>query len=325
MMHHETDRCQPVFIAGCGRSGTSLLRTLIDAHPDVYIPSESLFIPDYLRHGDRLPRRLLRFLLFHEPQLRCWYEGPPELGSNTAVTIEQAHRIMAGRRGASLWGQKTPRFVRCRELLDACLGPLRWILLYRDPRGVCASMRLSGQHTHSVSRACTRWQRDNREIVELVSDPARCPDNVLLVKYEELIQRYEDTLARVFRFLGLPPVSIDQLVENARPVFFPGSGFEINTVRDGVLPDPRRIEDWQSVLRPAEIAYIESACALEMEVLGYPRLASGTNGGFALADALRKLQDVRVIYRYLRYWPTYPLYTLLRKAVLAGFGGLRAA
>ena len=108
-------------------------------------------------------------------------------------------------------------------------------------------------------------------------------------------------------------------------MFFPGSGFEINTVRDGVLPDPRRIDDWQSVLRPAEIAYIERTCAREMEVLGYLPLASGTTAGFALADALRKLQDVRVVYRYLRHWPTYPLYTFLRKAILTAFGGPRAA
>ena len=293
----------------------------MDAHPDVYIPSESLFIVDYLRAGDRLPHWILRPLLFHEPQLRCWYEGPPELDSSVADTLAAVHRRMAERSGARVWGQKTPRFVRSRSLIDGAFGGCRWILVYRDPRAVCASMRRSGQHTHSVSRACARWKHDNRDIVEFVSGSEPCPDNVHLVKYEELIRHFDDTLARLLHFLDLAPVPAEQLIENAEPVFFPGSGFEINTIRDGVMPDADRIDDWKSILSPREVAWIERTCEREMEILDYPRSGPGAGALPVVSDSLRKLQDTGIVWRYLRHWPSYPFYTICRKLILLAFGG----
>ena len=309
----------PIFIAGCGRSGTSLLRTLVDAHPDVYIPSESLFMADYLQRGDRLPAWVLRPLLFHEPQLRCWYDGPARLQPTVAATLAAVHQYMADAAGASIWGQKTPRFVRYRRLIDAAFDGCRWLLVYRDPRAVCASMRRSGQHTNSVSRGTARWKNDNRALVEFVRDPGTRPANVHLVRYEDLITDFDEQLTGIFRFLGLTRVPTAQLMDNARPVFFSRSRFENNTIRNGVLPDTGRIDDWKSILTPAEIAYIEAACAPEMASLGYAASAPTTQGGLSTRDTIQKLRDIEIVYRYLRYWPSYPFYTLLRKVILLAF------
>ena len=310
---------RPVFIAGCGRSGTSLLRTLIDGHPDVYIPSESLFIPDYLLDGDRLPPGLLSALLFHEPQLLCWYDGPTELRGDVARTIATIHDHMASRNGASTWGQKTPRFVRHRDLIDHALGPCNWLLVYRDPRAVCASMRRSGQHSSSVSRACSRWKRDNQEIVRLVESPTRCLENIHLVRYETLVSNPEASLARILEFLQLRQVALDELLKNTRPVFFSRSRFENNTIPNGVLPDPSRISDWQSVLSPSEVSYIESTCLHEMEVLGYSTVMQTPGRGIPATDAIERVRDIRIVLRYLAKWPTYPLYTGIRKLVLGAY------
>jgi len=309
---------RPVLIAGCGRSGTSLLRTLLDAHPEVYIPSESLFIPDYLRDGDGVPRPLLKTLLFNEPQLRCWYTGPAELLESTAGTIAAAHERMARLHGAGTWGQKTPRFVRHRELIDQHLGPCRWLLIFRDPRAVCASMRKSHQHTHSVRNACARWKRDNQDIVNFIKRPDAKPHNVHLVRYESLVEEPEHVLSGIFGFLELPLVPLQELVQSARPIFFPGSRFEINTIRDSVLPDTERISDWRSNLPPQDISYIENACSEEMEVLGYARTEISSPSS-ALTDGVEKLRDVKIVFRYLSNWPLYPIYTAVRKLVLLAF------
>lgn len=310
---------RPVFIAGCGRSGTSLLRTLLDAHPDVYIPSESLFIPDYLRDGDRLPEPLLKALLFNEPQLRCWYKGPAEIVGDAAGTIVAVHERMARLDGAAIWGQKTPRFVRYRRLIDQCIGPCSWLLIFRDPRAVCASMRRSGQHTHSVRNACARWKRDNRDIVHFIDQPDARPDNVHLVRYETLVREPESTLSRILESLRLPWVPLDDLVQQSRPVFFPGSRFRNNTIRDGVLPDPARINDWQSVLSSAEVSYVERACMSEMDSLGYAHAQPPVSSSIAVTDAFEKLRDLGIVFRYLWYWPLYPVYTAVRKLVLFAF------
>lgn len=309
--------CGPLFIAGCGRSGTSLLRTMVDAHPDVYIPSESLFLVDYLRLGDCRPGSFLRWLLHHEPQLLCWYKGPRVVEDTVARTVCVLHEKMSATVGARVWGQKTPRFVRYRPLFEQAFPDARWILVYRDPRAVVASMRRSGQHTNSVIRGCGRWKRDNQEIVSFIEHPEACPENVLLVKYEELICRFEETMNHILRFLQLPTVPVENLLQQAKPVFFSKSGFEINTVRNGVKPDPQRINDWQTILRDDEIAAIEGLCSREMAVLGYDPIATGVHGfGFFWRDLADRVSDARIIYRYIRYWPSYLFYTLMRKAVL---------
>lgn len=310
----------PIFVAGCGRSGTSLLRTLLDAHPDIYIPSESLFLVDYLKVAGRLPTSIFRALFRNEPQLRCWYDEPLPIEPSVSRTIRRIHEAMASRSGARIWGQKTPRFVRYQGLFQDAFPDCRWILVYRDPRAVCASMRASAQHTYSISRACKRWLHDNKDVVAYTHTPASRPDNVLIVKYEELVSTPEYTLQRIFRFLDVRPVDVDSLVDSARPVFFSRSAFAINTVRHGVIPDPSRIHDWINILPSYDVRFIERTCREEMRILGYIETTSGRVGrSFVVYNLIYKALDIRIIFRYMMYWPIYPLYTLVRKIVLFPF------
>jgi hypothetical protein len=41
----------PIFIVGCPRSGTKLIHDLLRSHPNITIPHESQFIPDYRLYG----------------------------------------------------------------------------------------------------------------------------------------------------------------------------------------------------------------------------------------------------------------------------------
>lgn len=307
----------PIFVAGCGRSGTSFVRTLLDAHPDVYIPSETLCLVDYLQAWDRLPPRLREWLFFHEPQLRCWYTGPAQASATAAATIARTHEHEATRHGARVWGQKTPRFVRHIDLFRQAYPDARWVLLYRDPRAVVASMVASGQHTNSVVTAVDRWRRDNAPIVDDLRRGRSSPD-VLLVQYETLVVDFAATLARIWRFLDLPPVDEEQLLADARPVFFSRSRFPINTVRDGMRPNPAHLDTWRSRLSPAQVAHVERACAAEMEVMGYAPSAPATAEAIGPVHRLvDRLRDVVIPLRYAWYWPEYPAFVALRQLALA--------
>src|SRR5688572_24803488 len=79
-LHTQTSRDIPVhaalqspfFIVGCGRSGTTLLRTMLNHHPDVAVPVESLFIVDYLRAAPDVHIDVLKRLLISDREFREW-------------------------------------------------------------------------------------------------------------------------------------------------------------------------------------------------------------------------------------------------------------
>src|SRR5918992_468724 len=50
------------FIVGAGRSGTTLLRLMLDAHPDLAIPPETHFLPDVARACERAPNARRSFV-----------------------------------------------------------------------------------------------------------------------------------------------------------------------------------------------------------------------------------------------------------------------
>jgi hypothetical protein len=305
----------PVFIVGCGRSGTSYLRTIIDAHPEFFVPSESLFLVDYLKWGALLPKRILSWLFFHEPQLLCWYERGPFEFDSIQEAIRRVHEVEAQAHGARWWGQKTPRFINHMQLLEEAFPGARWILIYRDPRGVAASMKASKQHTYSIAKACQRWKRDNRPVMKFLKEGL--PNTrVMLIRFEDLVLDYEPTLGALFDFLGVKPITGDEVNARGRPVFFKRSRFAINTIRGNLTPDPAVIDNWRKCLRPAEIAYIEGACSEEMEVMGY-RLSAERQTADTIG--LQALKDAGILLQYLRNWPEYLLMTSLRKALMGLF------
>ena len=304
-----------VFIAGCGRSGTSYLKTLISAHPELYIPTETLCLADFLQFSPRFSRRLLRFLFFNEPQIKSWYKGDSFEFCSVRDAIETIHQKTAENRGAIYWGQKTPRFVRYIDLFERHFPDMKWVLIYRDPRAVVLSMRKSKQHSYSVKRACRRWQRDNQPILKFLQQGT--PDNVCIVKYEELIANMEEALNKIFTFLSFKTMTLNEVLEAAQVEWFQGSRFVNNQIRDGIKPHRTFVDKWRNVLSLADVALIEHLCADEMDILGYDKTGEKTNlQRISRVDFFRRFKDVAILFEYLYRWPSYLFHTLIRKCLL---------
>jgi Sulfotransferase family len=74
----------PFFIVGCDRSGTTMLRLILDGSPDVAIPTESMILVDFAgRAGDALASDeefdRLAGAVWRHPKVREWGlpGGPP--------------------------------------------------------------------------------------------------------------------------------------------------------------------------------------------------------------------------------------------------------
>lgn len=272
--HKRAFEHSPFFIVGCGRSGTSLLRSMLNSHPDVSVPPEALSLIDFLR-ADRVPtRRLLRqFLRDHE--LREWGLRLTErdlAGCHSAAEmIDRVHRLYCDARGTTRWGHKTPRFVRYLDLLLESFPRARFIHIIRDPRAVARSATRSPIHRSNPLYSAIRWQRD---VSAGKAFTEAHPDACLEVRYEALVRDPGGTLRSVCGFLELrfAPEML-RYPESAASEM--GRYLSASHARLAGLPDPSRVDAWRDELDDRSIRVIESVAEDAMDSCGYPKLSNG--------------------------------------------------
>jgi hypothetical protein len=238
-----------------------------------------------------------------------------------AQTIAAAHKHAAAAEGKTIWGQKTPRFVRFIDLFRRSFPGCRWILIYRDPRATVASMLNSPVHAFSVDWACSRWNRDNQPVIDALRNPR--PDT-LVICYEDLIRDFDNHLARIFAFLNLEQLDRATIEKGGKVRDFKGTSFSIpkNNVRDGLAPQLKSIDSWRKTLSEGQVREIERRCAQTMKQLNYEPLPPGPTGLTVrkhepLHTAWSHVQNWGILLRYLRHWPYFLVHTALRKGVFA--------
>jgi len=308
----------PVFIVGCGRSGTSLLRRLMNQHPQVGIPLESLFIVDYLQAAARQPVARMTGMLVREPEILEWGLRPAAYDLTGCATIAEAidrlHRLYLAPRGKSRWGQKTPRFVRHLPLLRFHFPEARFVHLVRDPRAVAASLIRSNVHRSTATYAARRWRMD----VDLgLAFEQAAPGSVLRVAYEELVARPDNVLRGVCEFCGLDfdPKMLTSAEE--RPSEYSDFYAQIHANVDHPATG-EFVDRWTNDLSEQQVALIEHLAGARMEELGYARVGGDQpdlpSGWKIRGDRMRGMAEQA--YRYARYRPRYLAFLLYRKARL---------
>jgi hypothetical protein len=214
---HNRERYRPFFIVGSGRCGSTLLRAMLEAHPDVHIPPESRLGPalrDY-RLYSRLPwNAFLRVLLAPLAYDRAWllWElalGPrllelaelPPGAQNLATILNALYRAhaMAHKPSAIRWGDKSPANTPHLDELRGVFPDLLVVHILRDGRDVVRSyMDVSKAGLPKFADAWLRGVRAARAF------GARHPAQYLEIRYEDLVRETPPTIQRVASFLGLP-------------------------------------------------------------------------------------------------------------------------
>ena len=244
------------FVVGVARSGTTLLRLQLDAHPQLAIPPETSFGTVAARapeiHG---PRDLVTAIMAHEAwhDLRFDERELLELVErvrpwSVADSLRAIYRTLAKREGKPRWGDKTPGHLLCMPGLAELLPEAHFIHIIRDGRAVAASVRgLPFAPGDSIEAIAEDW-RD--QIVAGRRAAAGLPHYHEL-RYERLVNEPEPVLRELCEFLRLPfdasmlrahefaARRLDQLPDE-RP--FP----------DGVVTKAERLARHANVLRPPD-------------------------------------------------------------------------
>lgn len=310
----------PFFIVGCGRSGTTLLRRMLDQHPLIAVPVESLFMIDYLRARDQAPADVFRRLVVEEHEFREWALEiqPDELQGCTDVValLNHLHERYAAQHGARYWGQKTPRFIRYGELLKQVYPHAKFIHVVRDPRAVVSSLRNSNVHRSNVYYGASRWLKDVEAGAQLKQ---RYPDDVLEIAYETLIADTERVLRQVAEFLG---IGFDAAMLNYHRQQDAAYGAYHAQIHANLQAPPKkdRIDAWRQELMPQEIALVEQICAPLMPRYAYTPEAADVIIPPGMVNSLKWERRTRGLYRQVRQYfrgrTRHLFFSIYRKARL---------
>jgi hypothetical protein len=214
----------PFFIVGCDRSGTTMLRLILDGSPDVAIPTESMILVDFAgRAGDALATdeefASLAGAVWRHPKVREWglAGGPPLRQGRTGpaayrAAIESPFLAYAELHGKPHWGDKTPYYVGELDQVKRVFPEARIVNLVRDGRDVALSLLRVPFGPGNVWAAARQW-RAAVDAGDTAS--ARYGEDVLTIRYEDLVSDPEPVVRRVCEFCEIAYRPQMLAIENA--------------------------------------------------------------------------------------------------------------
>jgi Sulfotransferase family len=220
----------PIFIIGMPRSGTKLIRALLNQHPQINLTlAESHFIPYFVRKFGNPPpfqvrddlnafMRELQQTSFLATMRKAGYtldEGTflQNIDYTTWSGIfEPVLRHFGSKRETrdTIWGDKTPGYINHMPLLKALFPDAKFLHIIRDPRDYCLSVRKSFRK--SIYRAAFRWRLS---VENARKYGVRLGDDYMEVRYESLLETPVSVMTQVASFLKVP--YDDALVSLASP------------------------------------------------------------------------------------------------------------
>jgi len=191
----------PVVIGGCGRSGTTLLRMMLDSHRRLCCgPESSLFRrraieADWLADRFGFPRDVVGALR--------------DAAGSRAAFIEAFAGLCMQRAGKARWAEKTPRNISRVGAVFRLFPAARFVHVLRDGRDVACSLRTHPRHRvvdgklvptgirRPIAGCARRWVRDIEGSRRWWDDP-----RFHTVRYEDLVREPRPALERLMAFLG---------------------------------------------------------------------------------------------------------------------------
>ncbi|MEO0678791.1 MAG: sulfotransferase [Pseudomonadota bacterium] len=235
----------PVFIFGSLRSGTTLLRLIINSHPDLSNPGEADFLFDGLDLNCSPPcynkNQLQRDWIFSAQQLSL----RPDLDG-----IELLHDMLA-QLSEDFPGRTSVNIHRHSDKLAKTLPEAKVVHLVRDPRDVARSsigMGWAGTTYHGVDH----WIETERTWTDAAQKFHE--NHVLNLRYESLLKNPKNELLKLCKFL--------EVEWNAEML-----EFHNNSSYSPI--DAKLAYQWRSTASPNEVRYVEAKAGALMKQRGY--------------------------------------------------------
>ena len=267
---------KPFFIVGNPRSGTTLLRTLLCGHSQIFIPDETGFLAHLGKyHGRDLTKVEIKQLVLEIGEMNhewfqlvddfdSFYEQLPE--PRLDHVLDSLYRAKIKSEHAKHWGDKGPSYVRVIPEIEKIFPNAVFIHLIRDGRDcvVSALKKWGDRYWYYDSFYLLKtWQRNVR--LGQSAGAQLGPDRYLEIRYEQLVGQTELTVQRACEFIDEPFESnmLDHL-ETGKQISAPTGHDEVSRP-----VNENSIANWKSKMSEFDRKLANYLVGNELRQLGY--------------------------------------------------------
>jgi hypothetical protein len=294
-----------VVLLGVSRSGTTLLKEMLDQHSNLAIPPESYFISQlWDRHGEWPDRERFVGDIGRLARVEEWGVTPADVRDRVsdkpafAEAIQAIYQAYADARGKRRFGDKTPAYMQRLDVLERAFPGALYVHLVRDGRDAGLSFiemrrrpRFNWARPRSLGAFAAQWRRELEGARRFGRE--RVAGRYLELRYEDLVAQPELTLHGISGFLGL----------EFEPEML---GYHRNRKAEP-LPDHPRLalpptlgRRWQEQMSTDEAECFDAIAGDLLVELGYPRGPSASS----LKVRARALLHRALLAARIRLWDT---------------------
>jgi hypothetical protein len=246
----------PIFVVGTMRSGSTMLRLILDSHPRIAIGAETGFV------GGMLAAKAIP----HWSYGKDWYHrlgwADDEFDARLRDFYTGLFERYAAEHGKARWGEKTPFHTLHMEAMARLFPTAVFVGIVRHPGAVAASLRKNFHY--SFGDALDYWRATNLAMIRAVD---AAPERFTLCRYEDLVRDAAPVLREMVAFLGEPwsdNLLAHHEVQQAKgaPRVVDGS----TSTRDAI--DASRADEWVRAATEPELAAL-ATCSPLAAFFGY--------------------------------------------------------
>jgi hypothetical protein len=281
-----SEAAQGIVILGMPRSGTTLLRRLLDAHPAICCPPETNLLS--------AAARFLREEACAGGVSVGVRSGLAFAGIAEQVVVARLRELVFGflqeicqQRRKKRWAEKTAfNIFHLDQIEQLCRDSCRFLCLVRHPLDVVCSIKeltdkmemyVAELHTYirqypaPLEAFAHAWVDMHARLRRFVSDQ---PNDCLMLKYEDLVHNPAEELQRIFDFLGEPadvPAILSQALHGTEAI-----GLGDWKTYEHRATHTESVGRWRH-LSPSTVNWLMNIMAAEMELAGYPPIAAAVS------------------------------------------------
>ncbi len=266
----------PVIVLGVRRSGTTLLRVILDRSSELAIPDESYIVPQLARrHPSPVDPAAFAAELRRQPRIAELGISVDEVearlrpGMTSGEAVGAVFETYAAAHGKQRWGDKTPLYMQHLPLLERLFPDALYVHLIRDGRDAAVSFLAMPEgivtrtwaHPRDAAAFACQWRTEIEAAQALRRRVG--PGRYLEARYERLAAEPGATVREICTFLSL---AFDPaMIEYAGTVDLTGKPHQTRLAQ----PPTAGVRDWRTEMAPDDVEAFEEVAGDVLARLGY--------------------------------------------------------